>query len=392
MLIEKILDPNSFVELGALVRDAEVVCGYGTIHSRLVYLYEQTGFVTAVQGEKVAATYRAALKVGAPVIGVLNAEGMRLPDGLDCMESYGHIFQAIARSKGQTPLIAAVSGGCMGISAWIAQMSDFLFLQESSRFFFMSPNTYPPNTPPAAYQDLVHVRCPDGDGLAAKLRELFLYIPSNRLDAFVTETDDSPNREEAVGPGDLLALVASLADRHAFFELMAGYTNAHTCLCKCFGHPLGVVAARGELTGDALRKMSGFVSFCAAFRVPLLTLADVTGFAPGDEAVIREGARLIETLARAQTPKLALYVGQNLGGAYLLMNSGHIGADLVYAWPEATFGLLNHEAEARVTGVSTALSPQDAGAAGYVDDIIHPAATRKRIAAALEMLAGKSNN
>jgi acetyl-CoA carboxylase carboxyltransferase component len=303
----------------------------------------------------------------------------------------------------------------MGIASWIPAMSDFVYALPDVDFFMMSPNTYEKSFPAAAGEEKGAGRGPSAGReprkpdcviqchpaseaeLIADLGVLMSLIPSNRLDKFKTETDDSPNREDAnLGdPADLTAIIASIADNGVFAELgktpAAGQEQAaRTCLCKCFGHTLGVIAVSGALSSAALRKINRLASFCASFGVAVLTLVNTEGFVAGDEDVIREGGRLMRTLISAQSPKLCVITGRAVGGAYMLLLSRHVGADLVYAWSGARVSLLNGEAERRVTAVVTELTPEEAGAFGYVDGVIYPGATRKRVAAALEMLFTKS--
>ena len=447
--IELLLEENSFVELGSYVsaRNTDynlgakkvegdgVITGYGVLGDRMVYVYSQDasmlgGSMGEMHARKISAVYDMAMKTGAPVIGMIDCAGLRLQEAGDALAAFGSIFYKQVQASGKIPQIAAVCGMCGGGSSVMTSMSDFTFMtREGSALFVNSPNTLEgnieskQNTASASYQaettGNVDFLCEDEQDMIQKIRTLVAFLPSDYEadDAFMECEDDLNRVIEELNDSvyDAGYLLSSIADGHGFMETKADYAGEmKTGFLRLNGMTVGAVAnAQPVLTAEGLKKAGRFVRFCDAFSIPVLTVTDVEGMkATLEEEKDLAGAMAEFTaeLAAANVAKVNLIVGKAFGTAGVVMNSKSIGADFVLAWPQAAIGMMDASQAVRIiysdeiaenpdkptlirekTAEYQELQSNALAAAkrGYVDDIITPDATRKRLIAAYEMLFGK---
>ena len=454
--IEALLDDKSFVEIGRDVRARNtdfalqqtdtpsdgVITGYGVIEGRLVYVYSQDasvlgGSIGEMHVRKIARLYELALKCGSPVIGLLDSSGMRLQEATDAMYALGKLYGLQSRASGVVPQIAVVYGNCGGGLAIAASLCDFTFVEEKAgRLFVNAPNTIADNykekcdTAAAAFQSekagTVDAVC-DEASLAGEVRALVSMLPSNNEDdeAFTDCTDDL-NRPlagadaKADDPGQLLAL---LADNGVFCETKREYApEMATGFIRLNGATIGVVANRAALLDDDGKKAETYgthltergcakaarlVSFCDAFNIPVLTVANTDGFLADmceERRIAAHAAQLVYALSSATVPKVSLVTKQAIGSAALVMNAVTADADMRFAWPNAKIGAMDAKMAAKILGdgkdeaavkeLEASLnklqnSAASASARGYVDELIEPADTRKHVVYAFEMLYAK---
>ncbi len=459
--IDALLDENSFVEVGRLISARAtdfnmtgqetpadgVMTGYGTIEGNLVYVYSQDaavlgGSVGEMHGKKIVELYRLAMKMGAPVIGLVDCAGLRLQEATDALDGFGRIYLEQTMASGVIPQIMAVFGGCGGGMAVSAAIADFTFMEEKkAKLFVNSPNALEGNytakcdTASAAFQseqagtvDYVGSE----DDILDKIRTLVSIIPANNEDDMsYDECTDDLNRlcPDLMACGGDMGLALSMISDDAFFmELKAMYApEMVTGFIRLNGNTVGCVANRTEvytegektasyesvLTAKGCEKAADFVSFCDAFEIPLLTLVNVEGYKADkhtERKIAKAAARLTYAFAQASVPKVTIVAGQAFGTAQLTMASKSIGADLVYAWPEASIGMMDSTAAAKIMYAKEIETAADGAALiaekaaayakeqssalaaakrGYVDDIIEAPDTRKRVIAAFEMLFTK---
>ena len=458
--IAALLDDNSFVEIGGLVtaratdfnmKPTETpsdgcITGYGVIEGNLVYVYSQdvsvlNGTIGEMHAKKITNLYDMAMKMGAPVIGLLDSAGIRLQESTDAMAALGEIYFKQTMASGVIPQITAVLGNCGGGLSLLASMSDFTFMEEkNAKLFVNSPNALDGNatskcdTAAASFQsekagnvDVVA----DEATIIAKIRELVDLLPSNNEDnaSYLVECMDDLNRvnpEIAGCVGDTSIAASILADHNAFFEVKADYAKEMvTGFIRLNGATVGVVANRCEicdeegkvvekmdsvLTKKGCEKAAEFVNFCDAFELPVLTLTNVTGFEAtmcSEKGIAKAAAKLTAAFADASVPKVNVIVGKAFGTAYNIMNSKAIGADMTFAWPDAQIGTMDSKLAAKIMyegqGADTinekaaeyaALQNNVNSAArrGYVDAVIEAAQTRKYVIGAFEMLFTKSED
>ncbi len=424
--IASILDEGSFVEIGAYVtaRDAAsdpseeaygdgVVTGYGTIGGCLMYVYAQNpdyagGSLGEMHAAKIAKIYDLAMDMGAPVLALLDCAGVRLSEGIDSLQSFGTLFRNQSRACGAVPQITVVYGNCGGGLAVSAAMSDFVFMAEGAKLFLTSPNAVKGNyegkcdTAAAKFQSEKVGVC-DAVGseaeIAKEVKELVAMLPENYLDDFsATENADSLNRSVAgIDKADKAEMIRMIADDGKFFEVKKDYGKEVVAgLIRIGGNTVGVVAnADGKLGYLGARKAEKLISFCDSFGIPVLTLADVDGFWTCEENERNLSVRLAELIdaySAASVPMVTVVTGHAYGTAGIAMGSKSLGADVVYAWKSAKVGLMDESLlkdidESFDKSKNTALY---SAKRGYVDDIIDPAETRQRVAAALEMLYTKA--
>lgn len=454
--IENLLDAGSFVEIGGAVtaRTTDfnmqankvpgdgVITGYGVIGNNLVYVYSQDasvlkGAVGEMHAKKITAIYDMAMKMGAPVIGLIDCAGMRLQEATDAMNAFGEIYAKQAAASGVIPQISAVFGTCGGGLALIPGLTDFTFMEsKNARLFVNSPNAIPGNrvetcdTSSAKFQaeeaGNVDFLGTESEILDA-IRNLVCMIPANNEDndAF-TECEDDLNRLcEGIenGAADAAYVLSMIADDQNFLEVKADYAKEMvTGFIRLNGMTVGAVANRSKvfdeegkaaaefdsgLSAKGCKKAADFVRFCDAFEIPVLTLTDVNGFAAskcGEKTLAREAAKLVYAFADATVPKVNVVTGKAFGSGYMIMNSKALGADMVYAWPDAQIGTMDAKLAAQImyadADAATVAEKADAYRAtqesalsaaqrGYVDTIIKPEETRKYVIGAFEMLFTK---
>lgn len=460
--IASLLDDSSFVEIGSYVtarstdfnlQDVKtpadgVITGYGTIDGNLVYVYSQDasvlgGAVGEMHAKKIVRLYDLAMKMGAPVIGMVDCAGMRLQEATDALESFGQIYHSQVMASGVIPQITAIFGVCGGGMTVSCGLTDFTFMEgKKAKLFVNSPNTLDGNheqtcdTASAKFQSeetgLVD-RVGSEDEILEAIRELIGILPANNEDDMsYDECMDNLNRlcdgiEGCVG--DTALALSLISDDAYFFETKCDYAKEMvTGFIRLNGMTIGAVANRSEkvdedgkvidsydtvLTAQGARKAAQFINFCDAFDIPVLSLTNVKGYKATkcqERGMARAVAKLTYAFANATVPKVNIIIGQALGSAYITMNSKSLGADIVYAWTDATIGMMDSIAATKIMYAeeikksSNAMqlinekaaqyyelqsSAEAAARHGYVDDIIAPAETRKRVIAAFEMLFTK---
>ena len=453
--IAALLDEGSFVEIGGAItarstdfnlqaKDTPsdgVITGYGVIDGNLVYVYSQDatvlkGAVGEMHAKKIANIYDMAMKMGAPVIGLVDCAGLRLQEATDALEAFGGLYFKQAMASGVIPQITAVFGMCGGGLAVVPGMTDFTFMEEkSAKLFVNSPNALAGNeisrcdTSTAEYQSKT-AGLVDGIGteeeILTQIRSLICMIPANNEDDLsYEECMDDLNRvcadlENAYE--DTGIALAEISDNNVFFETKKEYAKEMaTGFIRLNGMTIGAVANRSKvydaegnaesfdtvLTVDGCKKATDFINFCDAFSIPVLTLTNVTGFEATKESekdMAKSVAKLTYAFANATVPKVNVIIGQAYGSAYVTMNSKSLGADMVYAWPNAEIGMMDSalaakimyaDADAETLKEKAAAykelqsSPMSAARRGYVDAIIEPADTRKYLIGAFEMLFTK---
>lgn len=461
MRIEAILDDNSFVEIGAAVKAratnfniAEkaapsdgVITGYGVINGNLVYIYSQdatimNGTIGEMHAKKIAGIYDMAMKMGAPVLGLIDCAGIRLQEATDALDGFGKIYKMMSDASGVIPQITAVYGTCGGGLAVLAGLSDFTFMEEKNATFFVnSPNALDGNytekldTSSATFQaqsgvvDFVG----DEETIANGIRQLVSILPANNKTDNSTDTQDDLNRvcpDMSAEIADPALALADISDDNLFIEVKAAYAKEMvTGFIQIDGMTVGAVANRtalfddegskatefeAVLSTDGAYKAADFVTFCNAFEIPVVTFTNVKGFEAtvrSEKTIAKALAKLTYAFANADVPKVNIITDEAYGSAYVSMNSKSIGADMTYAWSNASIGMMDASLAAKIMyadeiaaskDVSATISQkaseyaalqtgvESAAARGYVDAIIEPEDTRKYIAAALEMLYSKS--
>lgn len=459
--IASLLDDGSFVEIGAYVtaRSTDfnlqsketpgdgVLTGYGTIDGNLVYVYSQDatvlgGSIGEMHAKKIVKLYDLALKMGAPVIGLVDCAGLRLQEATDALNGFGEIYLSQTKASGVVPQITAIFGICGGGLAVVPALTDFTFMEaKKAKLFVNSPNALDGNrtevndTASAKFQSeeagLVDAIGTE-DEILAQIRELVSILPANNEDDLsYAECEDDLNRvcaDLANCVGDTSIALSMISDNNFFFETKANIAKSIvTGFIRLNGITVGAVANRTEIVGEdgevaekfeasltsaAAYKAAEFVEFCDAFNIPVLSLTNVKGFKATvceEKKIAKAVAKLTYTFANATVPKVNVVIGEAYGSAYVAMNSKSIGADIVYAWPNASIGMMDATAAAKIiyadeiakgNGAAVvnekaaeyaALQSSAVAAAkrGYVDDIIEPEDTRKRVIAAFEMLFTK---
>ncbi len=453
--INNLLDDSSFVEVGSYVtaratdfnmqendtpKDG-VITGYGVINGKLVYVYSQDasvlgGAIGEMHAKKIVNVYNMAMKVGAPVIGLIDCAGLRLQEATDAMHAFGRLYLKQTMASGVIPQITAIFGTCGGGASLIPTLTDFTFMTaEGSKLFVNSPNALDGNnsskldTASADYlsknTSLVDGVCEDDMSVLTDIRTLIDMLPSCNEDEELAECSDDlnriiPNLDGFAKNGR--AVLQNIADNNVFFEVNKNYAKDMVVgFIKLNGATVGCVANQLEEGGDMLSAegallAADFVNFCDAFNIPVVTLVNTKGFVAtvnNEKLMADAAAKLTYAFANASVPKVTLVMGDAFGTAYTVMNSKAIGADMVYAWPNAKIGTMDPEmavkimyekeiaaADDKVAAVAeykkayTELQSSAMAAAkrGYIDDIIEPDATRKRIIAALDMLYTKKED
>ena len=454
--IAALLDENSFVEVGAYItaRSTDfnmteqetpadgVVTGYGTIGGCLVYVYSQDasvmgGSMGEMHAKKISNLYSMAMKMGAPVIGLIDCAGLRLQEATDALNGFGQMYLSQTMASGVIPQISAIFGTCGGGMAVSAAITDFTFMEEkSARLFVNAPNAISGNytskcdTSSAAFQskeaglvDFVG----DEAAVLEQIRTLISILPANNEDDMsYGECQDDLNRMCAgieSFAGDTAQALAMISDNNFFMEVKKNYAPSMvTAFIRLNGVTIGCVANRSQdgedkyepvLTAAGCEKAADFINFCDASNIPVLTLVNVKGYQASkctEKRIAKAAGRLTYAYANASVPKVTVIAGNAFGSAYLTMGSKSIGADVVFAWKDAVIGMMDpaeavkimysKEIEAAEDSVAlidekkaeyTALQSSALAAAkrGYVDDIIEAQETRQRVAAAFEMLFTK---
>ncbi|MEP1520802.1 acyl-CoA carboxylase subunit beta [Ascidiaceihabitans sp.] len=423
-----------------------VVTGWGTINGRMVYVFSQDftvlgGSVSATHAMKICKIMDMAMQNGAPVIGINDSGGARIQEGVDSLAGYGEVFQRNIMASGVVPQISVIMGPCAGGAVYSPAMTDFIFMVKDSSYMFVtgpdvvktvtnevvtaeelggaSTHTKKSSVADAAFENDVEA--------LAEVRRLVDFLPlNNREKPPVRPFFDEPGRVEASldtlvpdnpnTPYDMKELILKLADEGDFYEIQEEFAkNIITGFIRLEGRTVGVVANQpmvlaGVLDIDSSRKAARFVRFCDAFEIPILTLIDVPGFLPGTtqeyRGVIKHGAKLLFAYGEATVPKVTVITRKAYGGAYVVMSSKHLRSDFNYAWPTAEIAVMGakgateiiHRADlgdAEKTAEHVAdyedrfANPFVAAERGFIDEVIQPRSTRKRVSRAFASLRNK---
>ena len=462
--IDLLLDKDSFHELDMFVthraRDFgmeekkflgdSVVTGWGTIEGRLIYVYSQDftvfgGSLSQVHSEKICKIMDMAMKNGAPLIGLNDSGGARIQEGVVSLGGYADIFLRNTLASGVIPQISAIMGPCAGGAVYSPALTDLIFMVKNSSYMFVTgPDVVKAVThEDVSFEDLggtsVHSKVSGVCHYVAEseadclflMRVLLTYLPQNNMeDPPFVESNDDPLRSEialdtivpdsANKPYDVKDVIRLVIDESNFFEIQSDYApNIVVGFARLGGHSIGVVANQpahlaGVIDINAAEKASRFVRFCDSFNIPLITFVDVPGFLPGTAqehgGIIRSGAKLLYAFCEATVPKITVILRKAYGGAYDVMNSKHIRADVNLAWPSAEIAVMGPEGAVNIIFRKelsessdpdkrkeelvkeyrdTFANPYVAAERGYIDDVIEPRETRPRLINALEMLSNK---
>lgn len=472
--IELLFDEGSFVELDELARHRStafgleanrpygdgVVTGYGTIDGRQVCVFSQDftvfgGSLGEVYGEKITKVMDLAIKTGCPIIGINEGAGARIQEGVVSLGLYGEIFRRNVHASGVIPQISMIMGNCAGGHVYSPAVTDFtVMVDQTSAMFITGPDVIKTVTgEDVSMEDLggarthntksgnAHYMGTDEDDAIEYVKALLSYLPQNNLDEAPTYDDAYQNAVDlepgegdlaldtlipdgANQPYDIHDVITAVTDDGDFLEVQELFApNIVVGFGRVEGHPVGVVANQpmqfaGTLDIDASEKAARFVRFCDAFNIPVLTFVDVPGFLPGTDqewnGIIRRGAKLIYAYAEATVPLVTVITRKAYGGAYDVMGSKHLGADINLAWPTAQIAVMGAQGAANIVHrktlaaveadggdvearraelideyEQTLANPYIAAERGYVDAVIHPHETRAEITRALRLLRSK---
>ncbi len=430
-----------------------VVTGYGMIDDRLVYIFAQDfsvfgGSLSKAFAEKICKIMDMAMKMGAPVIGLNDSGGARIQEGVQALAGYGDIFLRNVMASGVVPQFSAIMGPCAGGAAYSPAITDFIFMvRDTSHMFITGPEVIKTVTLDEVTKEelggamthnetsgTAHFACDDDEGCLLLLRELFSFIPlNNQEDPPLKACSDNPSRSEPtlkdvvpVNPNipyDMKKVITAVVDDQYFFEVQEHYAkNILIGFARLNGRPVGIIANQpnflaGALDSDSSMKGARFIRFCDAFNIPLVIFEDVPGFMPGVQqelgGIIKHGAKLLYAMAEATVPKLTVITRKAYGGAYCVMNSKHIRADYIFAYPTAEIAVMGPEGAVTIIHRNKMAQAKDAEATrnelvadyrdkfanpynaaelGYIDEIIDPAETRPKLIRALEMLKNKRDS
>jgi propionyl-CoA carboxylase beta chain len=464
--IEALLDPDSFIELDEFARHRStnfgmdknrpfgdgVITGYGTVDGRPVCVFSQDvtvfgGALGEVYGEKIVKVLDFAIKTGCPVVGINEGGGARIQEGVVSLGLYGDIFHRTVKASGVIPQISLIMGAAAGGHVYSPALTDFIVMvDKTSQMFITGPDVVKTVTgEDVTLEELggarthnttsgnAHYLGTDEDDAINYVKALLSYLPSNNLDplpVYDTAVSDAVEPEDAFldtfipdsanQPYDMHEIIEHLLDDGEFLEVHALFAQNIVCgFGRIEGHPVGVVANQpmhfaGCLDIDASEKAARFVRTCDAFNVPVLTLVDVPGFLPGVDqehaGIIRRGAKLIYAYSEATVPKVTVITRKAFVGAYDVMGSKHLGADLNIAWPTAQIAVMGAQGAANILHrkriaaaddpeavraqvvqeyEDTLVNPYVAAERGYVDSVIPPSHTRSYVIKALRMLRNK---
>ncbi len=462
--IEYLLDEDSFQELDMLNRHNAsgmgledhrpytdgVITGFGKIDGRKVAVYSQDftvfgGALGEIHGQKIHKIMDLATTMGLPIIGLNDGAGARIQEGVAGLDSYGGIFRRNAMASGVVPQISVILGPCAGGAVYSPALTDFIFMvQGSSHMFITGPDVVKTVTGEdvtleelggalthATKSGVANFVMPDEKSVLDEVRYLLSFLPANNMeeppriltgdaaDRLCPELRDllptSPNQ-----PYDMKKVIAAVVDGGDYMEVHATYAQQITCgFARVDGHTIGIVSNQPQILAGVLdiessEKAARFVRTCDAFNVPIVTFVDVPGFMPGTDqefgGIIRHGAKLLYAFCEATVPRISIITRKAYGGAYVVMNSKSIGADLAFAWPTAEIAVMGasgaveivHRRDLAKSDNPDVLrkelteeyeerysNPYLAAERGFIDDVIDPAETRRIIARSLDVLRGK---
>ncbi len=458
--IDLLLDEDSFEEYDMFVEHRShdfgmeeqripgdgVVTGWGTINGKVVYVFSKDftvfgGSLSGAHAQKIVKVQRAAARVGAPIIGLFDAGGARIQEGVDSLAGYADIFMENVLSSGVVPQISVIMGPCAGGDVYSPAMTDFIFMVKDTSYMFVTG----PDVVKTVTNEIVTAEELGGarvhaakSGVAegafendlealTQVRRLVDFLPSsNREKAPIRQSFDDATRDELSldtlipanpnKPYDMKELIFKVVDEADFFEISSEWAKNIICgFARIDGESVGIVANQpqvlaGVLDIDSSRKAARFVRFCDAFNIPIITLVDVPGFMPGTKqeygGLIKHGAKLLFAYAEATVPKVTVITRKAYGGAYDVMSSKHLRGDVNYAWPTAEIAVMGAKGAVEIIFRAEMSDPEKlaereaeykdrfanpfvAASRGYIDDVIKPHGTRRRIARALKGLRGK---
>jgi propionyl-CoA carboxylase beta chain len=461
-----LLDDGSFEEIGMFVSHRStdfgmekekyagdgVVTGYGTINGRLVYVYSQDftvfgGSLSETQSEKICKIMEMAMTNGTPIIGLNDSGGARIQEGVVSLGGYADIFYRNTQASGVVPQLSAIMGPCAGGAVYSPAITDFILMVENTSYMFVTgPNVVKTVTHEevtaeelggaathASKSGVTHFACANELDAINHVKKLLSYMPQNCEEQapsipYEASDENRPSLDElmpenASQPYDVRDIITELADEGSFLEIHKEYAeNIVVGFARLAGKSIGIVANQpaflaGVLDNHASVKSARFVRFCDSFNIPLLVLEDVPGFLPGTDqewnGIITNGAKLLYAFCEATVPKITVITRKAYGGAYCVMNSKHIGADMNYAWPSAEIAVMGAKGAAEIIfkkEINAAADPSEkwlekekeysdlfanpyrAAERGFVDEVIAPSETRSKLIKAFAMLENKVVN
>ena len=462
--IQLLMDAGTFEEIGQLVehRSTEfglqqeiypgdgVITGYGRIEGRLVYVYSQDftvfgGSLSETHAEKICKIMDHAVRNGAPIIGLNDSGGARIQEGVNSLGGYADIFYRNTLASGVVPQLSAIMGPCAGGAVYSPAITDFIIMVEHTSYMFVTgPNVVKTVTNEdvtseelggphshASKSGVTHLTAADDLDCINQLKKLLSYMPQNSVDMpfdkpYKASDELRPKMNEMIPsdsnkPYDMKDIISELTDEDSFYEIHKEYAeNIVVGFARLAGKSIGIVANQpislaGVLDVNSSKKAARFVRFCDCFNIPLLVLVDVPGFLPGTDqewnAIITNGAKLLYAFSDAVVPRITVITRKAYGGAYDVMNSKHIGADLNYAWPSAEIAVMGAKGASEIIfkrEISEATDPSvkakekeneyannfsnpyKAAARGFIDEVIEPSVTRKKLIAGFKMLENKT--
>lgn len=464
--IHFLMDEGSFEEIGMMVTHRStdfgmenekylgdgVITGYGTINGRLTYVFSQDftvfgGSLSETHAEKICKLMEMAMKNGAPLIGLNDSGGARIQEGVVSLGGYADIFYRNVQASGVIPQLSAIMGPCAGGAVYSPAITDFVLMVENTSYMFVTgPNVVKTvtheevtseelggATTHATKSGVTHFACANEIEAINHVKKLLSYMPQNCEElAEVLPYEQSDESRPALNtfmpqnssqPYDIREIISAVADADSFLEVHKDFAeNIVVGFARLAGRSIGIVANQpaylaGVLDSNSSTKAARFVRFCDCFNIPLLVFEDVPGFLPGTDqewnGIITNGAKLLYAFSEATVPRITVITRKAYGGAYDVMNSKHIGADMNYAWPSAEIAVMGAKGAAEIIfkrEISSAENPQDkwlekeklysdifanpyrAAERGFVDEVIEPSQTRVKLIKAFKMLENKVVN
>ncbi|MDP1813477.1 MAG: acyl-CoA carboxylase subunit beta [Leadbetterella sp.] len=461
--VELLLDEGSFEEIGALVThrtkdfDMEnqiflgdgVITGYGTVNGRLIYVFSQDftvfgGSLSETHAEKICKIMDMAMKTGAPVIGLNDSGGARIQEGVRSLGGYADIFYRNVRASGAIPQISAIMGPCAGGAVYSPAITDFVMMVENTSYMFVTgPNVVKTVTNEevsseelggamthASKSGVTHLTSANDFECIQQIKQLLSYIPQNceetpaklpyGMGDEIRHVLETIVPENANQPYDMREVISGICDVESFMEIHKDYAeNIVVGFARLAGRSVGIVANQpiclaGVLDIESSKKAARFTRFCDCFNIPLVVLVDVPGFLPGTDqewkGIITNGAKLLYALSEATVPRVTVITRKAYGGAYDVMNSKHIGADMNFAWPGAEIAVMGAKGASEIIfkkEISEAAdpaaklvekeaeyanlfaNPYTAAERGFIDEVIEPRFTRRKLIKAFAMLENK---
>jgi len=464
--LELLLDTNSFEEIGGLVTHRStnfglektkflgdgVVTGYGTVNGRLIYVYSQDftvlgGSLAEAHAEKICKIMDLAIKNGVPIIGLNDSGGARIQEGVVSLGGYADIFYRNTKASGLIPQLSAIMGPCAGGAVYSPALTDFIIMTKGTSYMFVTgPSVVKTVTNEEVSSEelggadthmsksgVSHFAGENELDTINKLKILISYLPQNCEETPANIPYEFDNEERLIldelipenpnQPYDVKEVISKLVDTNSFFEVQPEYAeNIVVGFARLAGRSIGLIANQpavlaGVLDVNASKKGARFVRFCDAFNIPLLVVEDVPGFLPGTDqewnGIISNGAKLLYAFCEATVPRITVITRKAYGGAYDVMNSKHIGADMNFAWPSAEIAVMGAKGAAEIIFkkeikssknpsqklqekekeyASLFANPYNAASRGYIDEVIEPSSTREKLIKAFKISENKKVN